>query len=340
MITPVLALFDNEFTLTAEESLMKRELFEIEEVLNSLGVKVETNNNFPPLKIQGPINPCHIKLNANKTSQFLTGLLIALPLLNEKCTIEVVNLASKPYIGITLDLVRQFGVKINWLGETLIEIHPSKYSGQDIYIEGDWSSAAVFLIAGAIAGEVTITELNLNSKQGDKAILEVLIQVGALIEYNSEQTEEYLDSSVALLPQNDILASITVKKKNLHPFEFDAKDTPDLVPYLAILAANCEGKSTIHNVTRLNFKESRRLDLIMKNHSQLNINCDLKNDALEIWGGNIRGGIFQTGNDHRMAMAGALASLTSEKEIIIDNQDCVKKSYPNFWNDFKRVLSN
>jgi 3-phosphoshikimate 1-carboxyvinyltransferase len=136
------------------------------------------------------------------------------------------------------------------------------------------------------------------------------------------------------------LASITVKKKNLHPFEFDGKDTPDLVPYLAILAANCEGKSTIHNVTRLNFKESRRLDLIMKNHSQLNINCDLKNDALEIWGGNIRGGIFQTGNDHRMAMAGALASLTSEKEIIIDNQDCVKKSYPNFWNDFKRVLSN
>jgi 3-phosphoshikimate 1-carboxyvinyltransferase len=133
------------------------------------------------------------------------------------------------------------------------------------------------------------------------------------------------------------LSSITVKKNNLFPFDFDAKDTPDLVPYLAILAANCKGKSMIHNVTRLNLKESRRLDLIMKNLSQMSINCELKNDTLEIWSGKIQGGIFETGNDHRMSMAGALASLTSSMEIIIDNQDCVKKSYPYFWNDIKSV---
>lgn len=326
MIAPVLALFDNEFTLIAEESLMKRELFEIEEVLKSLGVKVETNNNYPPIVIHGPINPGHIKLNADKTSQFLTGLLIALPLLKEKCTIEVVNLASKPYIDITLDLVSKFGGKINWVSETLIEILPSKYSGQDIYIEGDWSSAAVFLIAGAIAGELTITGLNLNSKQGDKEILDVLDQVGAKLDCHSERSEE---SGVF---------DVTVTKQELKAFEFDAKDTPDLVPYLAILAANCKGISTIHNVSRLNFKESKRLDLIINNFSILGIKTELNNDILSIWSGEILGGNFETGNDHRLAMAGALASLTSVNEMIIDNPGCVKKSFPDFWNDINSLI--
>jgi 3-phosphoshikimate 1-carboxyvinyltransferase len=122
--------------------------------------------------------------------------------------------------------------------------------------------------------------------------------------------------------------------QDLKPFEYDAKDTPDLVPYLSILASNCQGKSEIHNVGRINLKESRRLELIMYNLSLLGIKNELDDDTLCIWGGKFSGGIFVTGNDHRLAMAGALAALTSEKDVVIDNTDCVKKSYPNFWRDF------
>lgn len=354
MIAPVLSSFMGEYILEAEGSLMNRELYEVEEVLSYLGAKVKSNRNFPPIKIKGPIHSGNIKLIADKTSQFLTGLLITLTQLEKISSIEVLNLTSKPYIDLTIDLIQKFGGKIEWVNNKEIIVYPTKYLGQNITIEGDWSSSAVFLIAAAIAGEVTVKGLNFNSKQGDKVIMNVLEHVGATIECHSEQCEEskfledikenegiqvdLMDSSGSSFSKKENLSLVTVKKNNLKPFEYDAKDTPDLVPYLAILAANCDGKSIIQNVNRINFKESKRLNLTIKNLSNIGIRSNIEKDSLSIWAGKITGGNFETGNDHRMSMAGALASLNSENGILIENPDCVKKSYPNFWIDFNSLI--
>ncbi|OGU59439.1 MAG: 3-phosphoshikimate 1-carboxyvinyltransferase [Ignavibacteria bacterium GWF2_33_9] len=338
MFTAILSIFPNSFIIDGSGTLKNRILFDIEDILKKLGAKVKSNNYLLPLELHGPIKSGNIKLDASKTSQFLSGLIIALPKLSESSTIHIKNLVSKPYIDLTIDSVRKFGGKIDFENDVM-KLYPSVYKGQEVIIEGDWSNAAVFLIAGAIAGEVNVTGLNIYSLQGDKKILEVIEQVGAKIQYNSEgSVESKTEHSQTTFFQKRELVAVKVKKHELKAFDFDAKDTPDLVPYLSVLAANCDGKSAIHNVSRINFKESKRLELIIKNLSQLKIKCSIINDTLEIWGGELQGGIFETGNDHRLAMAGALASLTSDEKIVIDDTDCVKKSYPNFWEEFSKLI--
>lgn len=317
MMLPVLALLPNKFILNGEKSLLNREVFELQ-VLQNLGAKIYSNNNKVPIEIEGPIHNARLLMKANTSSQLLTGLLIALPKLNERSEIIVEELTSKPYIDLTLDLISKFGGQIKHNEYGKFEIFPSKYRGGKYIVEGDWSLGAVFLAAGAIAGNVSVFGLNPNSKQGDKAILKILEIIGAKVKIS----EEFIE----------------VVKNELKAFEFDAFDFPDLVPVLAAIAANCEGLSIIYNIDKLRFKESNRIELIYHNFRKLGIKVELENNALKIWGGKITGGIFETHSDHRMVMCAALLSLNCAGNLAIDFPESVAKSAPSFWLNFNKSI--
>lgn len=317
MFAPVLSLLKNKYTLIAKKTLKRRKLFEIESILTSLGAKIKTKNGFPPITVQGPINSGKIMLDGSYTSQFLSGLLMALPKLNEKSEIVVKSLSSQHYVEITLQIISQFGGYIERTNENSFICHPSNYCGGSYYCENDWSNAAVFLIAGAIGGKCEVSGLDLNSKQGDKVIIEILKSVGAEID----------------ISQN----SIIIGKKNLKSFEFDAKNNPDLVPALSALALNCEGKSYIYNVDRLKYKEINRLEKIIKIFKDNNLGIEYENDCLIIKGNKYNIEIINSDGDHRFAMVGALLSINNPIPIQVLNHQAVNKSYPEFWNDFRMI---
>lgn len=317
MFSAILSIFPYTFTIYPNGSMLSRKLFEIEKTLTSLGANVQTNFDLPPIVIKGPIKSGEIQLDASQSSQFLTGLLIALPKLSEKSTINVVSLSSKPYVDITIDLISKFGGKVENREYKQFICYPSEYTGGEFYCENDWSNSSVFLIAGAIGGKCSITGLNLNSFQGDRIILNVLEEVGARIEF-CENT-------------------IEVVKNNLQPFEFDAQNNPDLVPYLSVLAMNCQGTSKIYNIERLKYKESNRLAKILEILESAGVEYNFNDGLLQISGGNYSIDFVDTSNDHRIAMVAALLSINNPHPIEVKDPYSVNKSYPDFWNDFRKI---
>ncbi len=317
ILSPILSIFPYKFEIIGNGTLINRPMNDLEQ-LQQLNAKIKTNSGKLPIQIEGPISSGEIYLDLSLSSQFLSGLLIALPKLENPSKITVNNFVSRPYIDLTMDLTKQFGGNIKLIDENVFEIYPSQYKGGKFKIEGDWSSAIFFLIAGAIAGDCSVYGLNQNSLQSDKVIIEILKQVGS----NIILTNEF----------------ISIQKNNLNSFEFDAKDAPDLVPLLSVLAANCKGESKIYNVERLVFKESDRLNTMILNLRNFGVKANYENQTLKIVGSKIQGGTFITNNDHRLAMAGALLSLTAENDTIIDSPTCVAKSYPSFWLDFQKVI--
>ncbi|MBI4646584.1 MAG: 3-phosphoshikimate 1-carboxyvinyltransferase [Bacteroidia bacterium] len=318
MLAPVAALNTQPVTITGMGSLLKRPVGLIKTTLNELGVNCSATNGFLPITVKGPIRGGLANVDGSESSQFLTGLLMALPIIDNDSFLHVKSLTSKPYIDMTIDLLKHFG----------IEIHNSNYefffiSGRQKYhackytIEGDWSGAAFLLVAGAIGGEITVTGLNPDSKQADKKILEILKNSGAVI----ERAENH----------------VKIIKNKLISFETDATDCPDLFPPLVVLAANCDGISEIHGTHRLLHKESNRATTLQKEFSALGIDISITDDKMLIRGGKIKGGIVDSHNDHRIAMAAAIASITAKEPVEILQAECVSKSYPGFFKDFDKI---
>ncbi|OGU38791.1 MAG: 3-phosphoshikimate 1-carboxyvinyltransferase [Ignavibacteria bacterium GWB2_35_12] len=318
LFSAIASVYDIEFVLVAEKSLLKRHTGNMEEILCTLGVECKTNNDYPPIKVHGPIKGGNIKLDGSKSSQLLSGLLFSLPLAQKDSTIEVANLKSKPYIDLTLDVLSKSGIEIRNDNYELFRINGGQnYSPAKLEIEGDWSCASNFLVAGAINGEVEIGNLKLDSFQGDKVIVDLLNDVGA---------------EVALFDN-----SIKVCSNELKQFEFDASDCPDLVPILAVLGCFCEGESVISNISRLAGKESSRAEIIAKELNSLGAKIRLEEDSMRIEKSSLRGGRVNSHCDHRIAMALGVAVLSSSEPVIIENAECVSKSYPDFWEDFEKV---
>ncbi|MCK5077517.1 MAG: 3-phosphoshikimate 1-carboxyvinyltransferase, partial [Calditrichia bacterium] len=239
MFSPIAALCNQEIILSGEGSLKKRPVGQIEQPLESLGAACSTTNGYLPVKVKGPIKGGNITIDGSISSQFLTGLLIALPYAQKDSQITVKNLKSRPYIDLTISVLRQFGITINHSEYKVFNMPGNqKFKAIDYNIEGDWSGAAFLLAAGAINGTITVSNLNYSSTQADKKIIEVLKKANI---YN-------------FLEEN----SVTVSKNKLENFNFDASDCPDLFPPLAVLAANCRGISKISGVNRLKHKESNR----------------------------------------------------------------------------------
>ncbi|MGE4289356.1 MAG: 3-phosphoshikimate 1-carboxyvinyltransferase [Salinivirgaceae bacterium] len=317
LFAPIAALFSHPVELLAEGSLLKRPAGFMTDTLQQFGVKVESNQGFPPIHINGPILPGKAFLDGSLSSQFLSGLLIALPKAKGNSVLRVENLMSIPYVSMTLQAIEAFGGKVeNKDYKEFIITGNQSYKGGTYKIEGDWSGAAGLLVAGAIAGKITVKELQSASLQADVDVLKALQQAGALIENEDEQ--------------------ITVSKPaELQAFEFDAMHCPDLFPVLTALAANCKGTSKIHGVHRLVHKESNRGEALKQEFNKIGINIDIQDDIMQVAGGAVRSGTVKAHNDHRMAMALSLAALNATGPITIEDALCVNKTYPDFYNDLE-----
>ncbi len=324
MFTPLAALSNKEIRINGAGSLATRPMDFFDEILPQLHVKVKSSNGKLPLVIQGPLQPANIEVDGSLSSQFLTGLLMAYSAAGAKdISIKVNNLNSKPYISLTLDVMKQFGLKVpknkNFEEFYFDDSTPdSRFPTPDYKIEGDWSSSAFLLVAGAIAGPVTIRGLDLTSSQADKAIIDALMSANAGIAIEAK--------------------GIKIHPSDMTAFDFDATDCPDLFPPLVALAAYCKGETKIKGVSRLVHKESNRADTLQQEFGKMGVKIDLTGDIMIIYGGNgVKGAKVHSHHDHRIAMACAVAALKAEGETIIEEAGVVKKSYPDFFNDLKSL---
>lgn len=328
MFTPLVALFSSPVTITGSGSLERRPMDFFDRILPELGVKMTSNNGHLPLQIQGPLVPRNITIDGNMSSQFLTGLLFAYAAADATdVAIKCLNLKSRPYIDLTLKVMEDFGMKVPvhkdyqdfyFSGNA---IPGNKLPASGYTIESDWSSASFLLVAGAIAGNITVTGLDVFSTQADKKILEALQDCGCRMSIQVEQIE--------------------VGYHTLRPFHFDATDCPDLFPPLVALAAYCKGTSVIEGVERLLHKESNRALTLQQQFGKLGIAITIQDDKMMINGGTgVQAATVHSCHDHRIAMACAIAALGAEGAVTIEAASAINKSYPDFYEHLARLTQH
>lgn len=327
MFTPIAALSNTPIVLDGAGSLTQRPLSFFDEVMPQIGVAITSAYGRVPLAIQGPLQPASITVDGSLSSQFLTGLLFAYAASNATdVSIVVRNLKSKPYIDITLQVLEHFGWCVEhrnyeeffFRGRREAQLHsvPLEYT-----VEGDWSSAALLLVGGAIAGSVTVQGVQTASVQADKAILDVLRASGA-----------------GLVVEKD---AVVASHAPLRAFAFDATDCPDLFPPLVALAAYCTGVSTVRGVHRLLHKESNRAVALREEFGKMGVEIAIQGDVMSIVGGEcIRGACVYSHGDHRIAMACAIAGVRADGNTFIDGAQAVNKSYPNFYTHLHQLGGN
>lgn len=322
LFTPIAALSSVPIRIEGEGTLLHRPMQMMIEPLRTLGVQLKDGGGYLPFEVQGPIKGGKVRVDGSISSQFITGLLLALPLAEQDTTLYVDSAVSTPYLDMTIDTARRFGVEIlhnqGDYSEFFIE-GGQHYSPTDIAIEGDWSGASTLMVAGAIAGEVSIKNLSTLSRQADTVICQALERAGA-----------------GLIIEDD---TITVTRRPLRAFNFDATHCPDLFPALVTLAAAADGQSTIIGTERLRHKESDRAETLREEYEKLGIEVDLSEDnIMKIHGGNIQPAVVHSHDDHRIAMSLAVSALRCGGEITIRNAECVEKSYPSFFEDLESLI--
>jgi 3-phosphoshikimate 1-carboxyvinyltransferase len=322
MFTPIVALSPEALVIKGTGSLVTRPMHFFDEILPQLGVRVQSNGGKVPLHIQGPLQPAHIEVDGSLSSQFLTGLLMSFAAAGaDNVTITVKDLKSKPYIDLTLKVLADFGWQVTHDDYEQFHFHgstTSDHKAMTYAVEGDWSGAAFLLVAGAIAGGITVTGLDVFSTQADKAILQALMDCGCSLSVQEKQIE------IAPLP--------------LKAFHFNATDCPDLFPPLVALAAYCEGTTVIEGVSRLSHKESDRGLTLQQEFAKLGIEIVLQNDLMLVKGGTgVKRARVHSRHDHRIAMACAVAALKAETAVTIEDADAINKSYPDFYEHLKQL---
>ena len=329
MFTPIAALSDQTITIKGEGSLLKRPMHFFDTIFPKLGIEIESKDGYLPIQIKGPLKPVNIEVNGSLSSQFLTGLLMAYAASDAtNAVIHVKDLKSKPYIDLTLAVLNAFGWNVQHQQYERFEFlaHPPLAAHINYTVEGDWSGAAFLLVAGAIAGPITVKGLQLNSMQADKAVMQALKAAGASIKINEDQ--------IFIGPAKDSAEMDT----QLKAFEFDATDCPDLFPPLVALAALCNGVTTLHGVSRLAHKESDRGLTLQTEFAKLGIRIDLNQDTMLIYGGTgIHGAEVFSQHDHRIAMACGIAALSADAPITITDAEAVNKSYTDFFLDLQQL---
>jgi 3-phosphoshikimate 1-carboxyvinyltransferase len=330
MFAPIIALSEKEITILGEGSLLDRPMDFFDEILPQLNVKIKSISGKLPLVIQGPLKPANIEVDGSLSSQFLTGLLMAYAAADAKgVSIKVNNLKSKPYIDLTLDVMKQFGLKVPVNNNYNEFIFPEDSTLLTLaggveatyIVESDWSGGAFLLVAGAIAGSITVRGLDLTSTQADKVIIDALMAANASIAIEAK--------------------GIKIHPVQMDAFYFNATDCPDLFPPLVALAAYCKGKTTIKGVSRLIHKESNRALTLQDEFDKMGVAIDIDGDDMIVHGGGIvKGADVHSHHDHRIAMACAVAGLKADSEMVIEEAQAVKKSYPDFWVDLEKLGAN
>ncbi|MBI4810209.1 MAG: 3-phosphoshikimate 1-carboxyvinyltransferase [Ignavibacteriales bacterium] len=313
-------LAEGETILTGDEQMNKRPINDLVETLKTNGIKCSCQNGFPPVKILGGnFAGGRINVDASISSQFVSSILLASPYTKRPLTVHVNGkLSSMPYVDMTLHVMRSFGAIINSIDMKTFSVdNRQRYIGHDFTIEPDASSATYFLGAAAITkGRVIITNLSSESLQGDIQFLSILSEMGC---------------TVIKHPEN-----IEIHGANLHGIEVDMNEIPDCVPTLAVVAAFAKGTTTIKNIAHVRHKETDRLNALSKELTKIGAKVELSEDELVIHPQPLHGAVIETYNDHRIAMSFAVAGLRVDGIKII-NPMCVTKSFPNFWEEFKKL---
>ena len=356
MIVPILSAISSEpVRVTGEKTLLKRPLTDAHDIMAAFGVRLypEGENQrkqdcYLPLRVSGPLISGRADVSGKGGSQLLSGLLAALPLCEDKSALYVHEPRSIPYLFITVDVLKKFGIRMSsemeggddfletqdWSLCTGVNFHikgGQRYKAADFAIEADWSGAAPFLVAGAIFGDVEVEGLDTESLQADISIMDILMEAGA---------------SMSQLDSPD--GPIHVHRAPLSPFHTDLNNCPDLFPMVAVLAAFCPGESHLLGVERLRHKETDRAAAIEEMLLQMGVPVKIEEDEMVITGMGLtqrilsgrllKGGSFRSHADHRMVMALKVAALGADSPVVIDDETCVAKSFPTFNEMFLQIL--
>ena len=360
MMIPLMAqLSDGPVMFTGEKTLLDRPLTGAAEIMEAMGAEISSSK--VPLKVKGPLKPGRAEISGKHGSQLISGLLMALPFAEKNTNLMVNEPKSIPYMFITLEVLKKFGIKTgnemlggrdflesdgDWslcTGMVFKVKGGQNFKAADIDLEADWSAAANFLVAGALFGKLEIAGLDTTSLQADLSIMDILMDAGA---------------SLSQLDGNK--GNITVQRAPLKAFSVDASNCPDLFPIIAVLAAFCQGTSRIEGTGRLANKESDRAKAILEMLTQMGVKTEIADDTLVVEGhslaqrllvagteghksgkclGLLKGGSYTSHHDHRMVMALKVAALGADSPITIDDETCVAKSFPDFHETFQKVHS-
>jgi 3-phosphoshikimate 1-carboxyvinyltransferase len=324
MVAPLAALSQTRVIFDGDDRLRQRPIGDLLSAFESLGVHARSlgTNGYPPIEIQGGnFSGGEITINGQVSSQHISGLLMIAPCTGNGLKIRISDgLRSRPYIDVTLDVMRDFGVEaVNHDYTELLVKGGQEYKARDYRIEGDYSSAAYFLAAGGIGGKpVTVKNLKSGSAQGDRYLLNILSQMGCSIEYQKEQVK---------ISRRDELKGITV----------DMGDYPDIVQTVAAVAAYARGKTEITNIGHLKFKETDRLGDTAAELGKMGIKINVTDDTMLVYGGKPKGTEIEAHHDHRMVMSLAVAALFAGGHSIINGAEAVTKSYPQFFADLAKL---
>lgn len=322
-LMPVVSALGIDTIIKGSGRLPERPISPLKEEMEKKGIEFLTGNIFP-LHLKGQLQAGDYEIAGNVSSQFITGLLFALPLLKEDSKIKLIPpVESRSYLNITIKALRKFGIEIREEENIYIIKGNQKYvSPGEVTVDGDWSNSAFFLCAGALSEKgVTVTDLDINSPQGDKAILNVLKAMGADVKINGTQ--------------------ITVKRNSLNGVTVDANDIPDLVPIISVVATACCGDTKIINAGRLRIKESDRIKSVCQMITSVGGKTEETADGMIIYGGaRLCGGTVNGFNDHRIVMSSSILSSLCQNGVEITDYKAVEKSYPHFFEHFNKMGGN
>ncbi|HEY8891815.1 MAG TPA: 3-phosphoshikimate 1-carboxyvinyltransferase [Clostridium sp.] len=319
-LIPIAMLTGEKITFKGKSKLVQRTLKPYYEIFDTKNIKYTTINGNLPLTVDGSLKPGFFELRGDVSSQFVTGLIYALPLLDGDSIIKITTeMESIGYIDLTLDVLNKFGVNIENNNYREFKIKGNQhYLKTDYRVEGDFSQAAFYLAAGVLGGEVECHDLNMESLQGDRVIVDIIKNMGGNITIQD--------------------GKLKASKSDLKGTIIDASQCPDLVPIVAVLAALSEGTTEIINAGRVRIKESDRLKAMATELNKIGAEVIEREDSLIIHGKPwLKGGVVSSWNDHRIAMAMSIASIRCSSELIIEDSGAVKKSYPEFYEDFKSL---
>ena len=315
---PVAAALGRNVTFIGEGRLPQRPLGEYLRLLPEHGVKIKSGGSLP-LEISGQLHSGVYEIRGDISSQYITGLLFALPLLDGDSEIRLTTpLQSKPYVDMTVKILSDYAVEIEQTDYGYFVRGNQAYRIRDYVVEGDWSHAAFFMSAAAIGGTITLKGLDMDSAQGDKAVVDVMRRFGADVKADEN--------------------GVTCSAGALHGIEIDCTDIPDMVPAIAVTAAFAKGQTVIKGAERLRFKESDRLEAVASNLRKMNVDvCETADGMIIAPNGNVRGAELKGYNDHRIVMAFAVAGLFAQGDTVIDDADSINKTYPSFFDDYNKL---
>ena len=317
---PVAAALGKSITFVGEGKLPERPIGDYLRLLPEHNVECRSKGGLP-LTICGKLSSGTFEIAGDVSSQYITGLLLALPILDGDSEIVLTTeLQSKPYVDMTVKVMADFGVVVEETEHGYYIKGSQRYKKRDYIVEGDWSQAAFFLVGGILFGDVELRGLDLNSTQGDKAVVDILRRFGGNIEVND--------------------GCIIARKSELIGIEIDATDIPDMVPALAVAGAYARGKTVIKGAERLRFKESDRIESVVYNLKQLGADIVSTPDGMIINGGSLHCADLKGYNDHRIVMSMSVAASGISGITTIDDAQSISKSYPEFFDDFNSIGGN